>query len=99
MRVRYYTPQNGTVMVEQTIRIEDTANGMRLTGYSPVYPGTRVRHPSYVADNFYVSQNEYGSLRIVNIDDRGTSSVASIRLIANGYDRRQFLNVFDWVLN
>lgn len=99
MRVRYYTQDKGTVMVEQTIRIENTVNGMRLTGYNPVYPGTSVRNSSYVADNFYISQNEYGSMSIINIDDRGTSSTASIRLISNSYDRRQFLSGFEWVLN
>ncbi len=99
MRVRYYTQDKGTVMVEQTIRIENTVNGMRLTGYTPVYPGTRVRYPSYTADNFYLSRNEYGSMSIINIDDSGNTSTATIRLIDDAYEKRRFLSGFDWSLN
>lgn len=96
MRVRYY--QDGTKMVEQTMKIENTQYGIRLTGYNPVYPGTSRKHPSYNADNFYISVDEYGNYSIVNIDDGGVSAKASIRKIEGRYSKNSFLSDFNWKL-
>ncbi|GHB88989.1 hypothetical protein [Persicitalea jodogahamensis] len=99
MRVRYYAEGIGTQMVEQTVRFENTLNGYRVTGYNPVYPGTKVRHSTYIADNLYISRNEYGNFKVVNVDDRGVTAQASIRTVENAYERRRFLSDFDWELN
>jgi len=98
MRVRYYEPGQGTTMVEQTMRVENTAYGYRVTGYNPVYPGTKVRYPSYTPDNFYISQNEYGNLIITNVDDRGTTARTSIKVINGASAQRSLLSEFDWEL-
>ena len=97
IRVRYYS-EGATRMVEQTIRKEITPNGLRLTGYYPVYPGTTVRYPTYSADNFYISQDEYGNLNCINIDDIGNWVVCTIRLITGYYTKSEFLSVFNWRL-
>ncbi|GAA3614845.1 hypothetical protein Q4Q39_02440 [Flavivirga amylovorans] len=98
MRVRYYS--NGkTKMVEQTMKIENTQYGMRLTGYNPVYPNTSIKHPSYNADNFYISVNENGKYSITNIDDGGTPAKTTIRLIKGKYSIDKFLGDFNWELN
>lgn len=97
MRVRYYN-NGSTRMVEETIRFQRTTAGYRLTGYSPVYPGTSIRYPGYNADNFYISQNEHGTLSCINIDDDGTTSACSIRLITGYYDKNAFLSDFNWKL-
>ena len=98
MRVRFYKQGEGTVMVEQYMRMENTRYGIRLTGYNPIYPGTTVRYPTYNADNFYISQDEYGNLTLTNVDDRGVTANASIRVIQSTYDKQQFLSAFSWEL-
>ena len=96
MRVRYYS--NGTKMVEQSLILEETTVGIRVTGYDPVYPGTNTPHPSYNADNFYISQDEYGDVSIVNIDDNGVTASATMRLIEGYYAKQNFLDDFNWKL-
>jgi len=86
-------------MVEEYIKAENTDLGLRLTGYNPVYPGTTTPYPNYIADNFYLSQDENGRLTCTNIDDKGQTSACSIRLL-NGYSAKQeFLSDFDWKLD
>lgn len=96
MRVRYYN--NGTKLVEQSMRIENTQYGIRLTGYRPVYPGTKTRYPNYSADNFYLSVDEYGNYNIVNVDDAGVTAQAFIRKIEGTYSINKFLSDFNWRL-
>lgn len=96
IRIRYYN--NGTQMVEQKIQVQNTANGLRLACYSPVYPGTTRRHPSYIADNFYLTRDEYGKTRLVNIDDRGNTSNVVIRKLEGVALTNRFLSDFNWKL-
>ncbi len=98
MRTKFYR-SNSTVMVEQTMKVENTNSGLRITGYKPVYPGTHNTFPNYSPDNFYISQDYRGNLSILNIDDQGTSATASIVLISNNYEKINFLNEFNWRLN
>lgn len=98
IRVKYYNDRL-TRIVEQKIVFEKTTMGNRLTGYNPVYPGTTTRYPNYVADNFYVFQDEYGKLRCVNIDDKGNTAVCYIRLVTGSYAKNAFLRDFNWKLN
>lgn len=98
MRVRFYG-DGKTKMVEQAMRIEDTQYGLRLTGYNPVYPGTSTRYPSYNADNFYISMDEYGNYSVTNVDDAGVSARSSIRKVEGQYTINGFLDDFNWELN
>jgi hypothetical protein len=97
-RVKYFS--NGeTQMVEQDMRVENSNDGMRLAGYNPVYPGTKVAFPNYNADNFYITQNENGNYSCVNIDDSGTEANCVIRIISgNTYTKNNFLRDFNWRL-
>lgn len=97
MRVRFYS--DGTKMVEQTMKVENTEYGLRLTGYNPVYPGTTTSHPTYNADNFYISIDENGNYSITNIDDAGVSAKTYIEQIEGTYSIKNFLEDFDWSLN
>lgn len=97
MRVRYY--DNGTKLIEQSMRIEITQYGIRLTGYNPVYAGTTTRHPTYNADNFYISVDEYGNYTMVNIDDGGVTAKVFIRKVeGTRYTINSFLSDFNWKL-
>lgn len=99
MRVRYYDQnRQKTVMVEQLMRVENTDDGYRITGYNPVYASTGYRHPSYVADNFYLSQDEYGTVSVTNIDDQGVSARSTVKVIEGAYQVSSFLSDFDWKL-
>jgi len=84
-------------MVEQTMKLENTTLGTRLTGYNPVFPDTEKMFPLYNADNFYLITDEYNNLTITNIDDGGSTSKASIRLI-EGDEINEFLLLFNWKL-
>jgi hypothetical protein len=96
LRVRYHK-ESGIAMVEQTIRIEATQVGNRLSGYNPVYPNTSTTFPYYNADNFYLIVDAVGNLTITNIDDAGSTSKASIRYI-EGTEKNEFLLLFNWKL-
>lgn len=93
MRVRYY--DGGTKMIEQSARIEDTQDGMRVAGYNPVYPGTDTRYPSYIPDNFYIAIDDYGNISVYNIYSGGKAR-ANIKKIENGINT--FLSDFNWKL-
>ncbi|WP_108808054.1 hypothetical protein [Aquimarina spinulae] len=96
MRVRYYDKR--TTMIEQTMAIENTQYGIRLKGYNPVYAGTKIKHPSYNADNFYISMDEYGKYTIINVDDAGTRAKSYIKKIKGKYTINNFLRDFNWKL-
>ncbi|WP_337044614.1 hypothetical protein [Emticicia sp. 17c] len=97
MRVRYFSDGN-TRMVEQTMRVEKTTAGTRIAGYNPVYPGTSQRYPNYTADNFYVSQDEYGNISIVNVDDRNVAAACTVRKYNTYSEKQNFLRSFNWSL-
>ncbi|MDF7817253.1 hypothetical protein P1X15_06580 [Runella sp. MFBS21] len=98
MRVRYYA-NNQTNLIEQTIRLENTQYGYRLTGYNARYADTQRRHPNYQPDNFYLSQDDYGNLTCLNIDDKGTTSRCSIRLVQGYSSKNTVLSSFNWRLD
>lgn len=97
LRVKYYS-NNKTNNVEQTVRLEDTQYGLRIAGYNPVYAGTSISYPSYNADNFYLSQDEYGNLTCTNIDDDGNTSKCVVRKIEGYTAKQNFLGDFNWKL-
>lgn len=56
MRTRYFDPSiNKSQVIDQTISLKSSAQGLVLLGYNPVYAGTSTRHPTYAADNFLFS--------------------------------------------
>jgi hypothetical protein len=99
MRFKYYNSSTSSnVMVEQTVATVATTTGLTISGSNPVYPGTTTKYPSYNADNFYVTKDTYGGLKITNTDDGGVTASATIKLI-NGYiDQAIFLKDFNWKL-
>lgn len=100
MRTKYYSNScECTKTVEQTMNIEKTTAGLRITGYNPVYPGTKTLFPNYSADNFYVSRDYAGELTITNIDDKGDIASASIEIITSSSTKRTFLSEFNWRLD
>jgi hypothetical protein len=100
MRTKFYDPNcECPVMVEQTMKIENTNSGLRLMGYNPVYPGTYNRYPTYSADNFYISRDYKGNLNITDIDDYGVTASASIVSITAYSQKKEFLSEFNWQLN
>lgn len=98
MRVRYYKEDDGTVMIEQQMRVEDTQYGIRLTGYNPTDPATG-DPVSYSPDNFYISRDENGDWSVTNIDDQGTSAGAFIQVINGWSEQNQFLSTFNWEID
>lgn len=99
MRTKYYSEScKCTRTVEQTMNVEKTTAGLRITGYNPVYPGTNTKFPSYSADNFYIARDYTGKLSITNIDDQGDIASASIELITSSSTKRNFLSEFNWQL-
>jgi len=96
MRVAFFNPSIGKQdMVEQTMVLENTAYGLRLTGYRPVIPGTRITKRGYITDKFYTSIDTYGNWHIVNADGYQISS-ASIRRVASGRDYNRLVYQFNW---
>lgn len=95
MRVRYYS--DGTKMVEQSVRVENTEEGIRIAGYNPVYPGTSIKFSKYIPDNFYLSIDEYGNYSITNKYDGGNAKASIIKLKGR-YEINRFLKDFNWQL-
>ncbi len=77
MRTRYFDPRiNQTQVVDQTMRLRSSSQGLVLLGYNPVYAGTNIPHPTYSADNFLFQIRPNGSLVVVTCDrDRRCSNV------------------------
>lgn len=100
MRTKFYSKScDCTRTVEQTMNIEQTSAGLRITGYNPVYPNTSTKFLTYSADNLYVSRDYAGNLSITNIDDRGDIASASIESITSSSAKRIFLSEFNWRLD
>lgn len=96
LRVAFFNPSiRQQDMVEQTMILENTAYGLRLTGYNPVIPGTHISKGGYIADKFYTSVDTYGNWRIVNADGYQVSS-ANIRRVAPGTDYGRLAHQFGW---
>jgi hypothetical protein len=77
MTVRFYNPNSGRPeSVDQTMRTENSPQGILLVGFDPVYAGTRRRHPTYSPDNFLLRVDENGNRSIFTFDlNRNTSAV------------------------
>lgn len=58
-----------TAIVQQSLRISDSSQGMMLYGYNPVLFGTSIRYPSYAPDNFLFKQQTNGTWVRYTCDD------------------------------
>lgn len=75
----YFNPNsNSTEIVEQTMKVKPSAQGLILLGYNPVYPGTQIQYPNYSADNFLFRVNPNGSQEFMTCDDTGRCSPVEV---------------------
>jgi hypothetical protein len=77
MTVKFYNPNlNRSESVDQTMSLENTANGLLLVGRNPVYSGTRTRAGTYSPDNFLLRVDENGQKTFFTFDlNRNVSEV------------------------
>jgi hypothetical protein len=69
MTVKFYSADRGrSESVDQTMRTENSAQGLLLVGSDPVYSGTRTRHPNYSPDNFLLKIDENGRRTFFTFD-------------------------------
>ena len=79
MLTRYYDVNyRRSVIVQQTMKLSSTPKGLMILGYSPVYAGTKTRHPTYSPDNFLFQINPNGSVTFVTCDDARRCSPVEI---------------------
>ncbi len=64
--------------VTQTMRVESTARGLRITGSNPVTKGTKDPYPNYNADNLTWEMDSYGRAKITNCDAANMCSPVAI---------------------
>lgn len=79
MTVRFFNSERRrTETISQTMIVRNTANGILLLGYNPVWLNTRTRHPSYAADNILIQQRPDGSMGIMLCDDLNQCSPVEV---------------------
>lgn len=74
---------NQSEMVEQTIELKPSPQGIVLFGSNPVYPGTQTAYPSYSPDNFLFQINPDGSRIFYTCDDAGNCSPVEIEYLGS----------------
>lgn len=74
---------NQSEMVEQTIELQPSPQGIVLFGSNPVYPGTQTAYPSYSPDNFLFRVNPDGSRIFYTCDDTGNCSPVEIEYLGS----------------
>jgi hypothetical protein len=75
MTVKYFSPDLGRQeSVDQTIRSENTPQGMLLVGSNPIYSGTRRRIPTYIPDTFLLRIDENGHRSFFALDNNRNAS-------------------------
>ena len=97
VRVKFFSANtNRTEIVEQTIKLENTTQGIRLACYDAVYANTNYRHLSYATDNFYLIQDDYGNTSIYNADDGSNLTKVTIKEIKKKSEFNQLKIDFNW---
>lgn len=82
LRVNYFDPnRRQKATVDQVIKLMSSSQGLVLLGANPVYPGTSIPYPNYVADNFLFSIQPDGSLVAVNCDDQKQCSYVDVEFV------------------
>lgn len=79
MRTQFFNPNTGqTEMVDQTMRLRSSSQGLVLLGYNPVYAGTNTPNPIYSPDNFLFQIQPDGTTVVFTCDDAGRCSPVEI---------------------
>lgn len=79
MRTQFFSLNTGeTEIVDQTMKLRSSAQGLVLLGYNPVYAGTNTPHPTYSPDNFLFQMQPDGTTVVFTCDDAGRCSPVEI---------------------
>ncbi|HEY9692982.1 MAG TPA: hypothetical protein V6D15_12290 [Oculatellaceae cyanobacterium] len=82
MRTLYFDPNvKKTQLIDQSMSLRSSSQGLILVGYNPVYAGTNTQYPTYSADNFLFQISSDGSLLAVTCDDAGQCSGVDIESV------------------
>jgi len=79
MRVAFYNDDTRRrEEITQRMSLSQGAQGIRISGFYPVYSGTGTRHPSYMADKLLYSVDPQGRATFRNCDEGGNCSPVEI---------------------
>jgi hypothetical protein len=82
LRVSYYDPNvRKKATIDEKMRLMSSSQGLVLVGYNPVYAGTSISHPNYIADNFLFSIQPDGSLVAVTCDNQQQCSSVEVEYV------------------
>lgn len=82
LRVSYFDPnRRKKATIDESMRLMSSSQGLVLLGYNPVYAGTSISHPTYVADNFLFSIKPDGSLVAFTCDDKLDCSSVDVEVM------------------
>lgn len=102
LRLKYYNASCDCYhIIQQYMRVEVVNDfGYKLRGYSvkDVVSGRYVTSDVYAADNFYLYTDDYGELRLTNVDNQYTISEVSIQK-ARVNEMNSVLNPVNWTYN
>lgn len=81
MTTRFFDLIKGrTTVVQQTMKLKQSPEGLLILGSNPVYPGTNIPYPGYSPDNFLFQITPDGEPRFVTCDlKRQCSEVTILR--------------------
>jgi hypothetical protein len=74
---------NQSKIVEQTIELKPSAQGIVLLGSHPVYPNTETSYPNYSPDNFLFKINPDGSKIFYTCDNAGMCSPVEMEYVGS----------------
>jgi len=82
LRVSYFDPHlRKKQVIDESILLMSSSEGLVLLGYDPVYQGTSIRHPNYSADSFIFSVEPDGSLIAFTCDNSGQCSSVAVEFV------------------
>jgi hypothetical protein len=82
LRVSYFDPHTRKkATIDEVMKLMSSSQGLVLLGYNPVYAGTSISHPTYIADNFVFSVQPDGSLVAGTCDDQKRCSSVDVEFV------------------
>lgn len=82
LRVSYFDPHTrNKATIDEQMELMSSSQGLVLLGYNPVYAGTSISHPTYIADNFGFSVQPDGSLLSVTCDNQERCSSVDVEAV------------------
>lgn len=82
LRVSYFDPNiREKQIIDESMSLMSSPEGLVLLEYDPVYAGTSVSHPTYAADNFVFAVQPDGSLVAATCDDQERCSYVDIEFV------------------